>query len=398
VRLLVSLCLALLWLQTASFAQAPVRIDLGPSNDVAALYSFPNNCAEVCFIEQTLSQTVGKYLRASLDRDGFGATTIAVDESAGRISVWLGGDGAADYVKLLPAYLAAGSLGLQGARELLTALGPDGHKLWRYNWRFFLPHGIAMFRHRTVQLLHFPPDNVLMDVQDYLAAATTKRWAELLVKNGAAPNEVDRFQNIIDIVPIALPDKDACYLDPHPPRCATTRPTAERSGVYPHFDNYITALLNLWVPLPRQAGSRPLVAFGGPVRDWLKAVYHVDLPRPLVLGTVNLSGMKVPTLSANHPSYIWKLKDPNTQLGAAMKVMLQDHVAACWQVKMGMDATSDPQSTLSFCTQAWSGRDKEMCELVYTEVFHKTPDCANIGPDVIRSVSDAELGALPDND
>jgi hypothetical protein len=387
VRLLVSLSLAL-WPLKASFAQAPVTIDLGDSYEVAALYSFPTNCAEVCFLDRTLPQTVEKYLRDSLDRDGFDTTTVQVSESAGRISVRLAGAGAADYANVLPAYLAAGSLGLQGARELLTALGPDGQKLWRYNWRFFLPHGIAMTRHRTVQLLHFPPDNVLMDVQDYLAAATTKRWAELLVKNHAAPSE--RFQNIIDIAPIALPDKDACYLDPRPPKCATNFPTAQRSGVYPHFDNYITALLKLWLPLPGQAGSRPLVAFGGPVREWLKAVYDVDLRAPLVLGTVTVaSGMKAPTLSANHPSYIWNLKE----LGPAMKVMLQDHIAACWEVKMGMDVTASPQETLSSCTQTWSGRDKEMCELVYTEVFHKTPECETVGPDLIHSVSDVALEA-----
>jgi len=324
-------------------------------------------------------------------------------KNEGRISVRFDGRGADEYAKVLPKYLNAGSLAFKGANELLSAPGPDGDKLWRYNWRFFLPHGVAMVRHRTVQLLHFPPDNVLLDVQDYLSANTTKRWEELLKKNGASRDEIGRFQNIVDIAPIALPDKDSCYLDPRPPKCAATQPTTPRSGVYPHFDNYITALLNLWLPQPDQAASRPLIAFGAPVRNWLKAVYNVDL-QPLQLGEVTLlSGMKVPTLAANHPSFIWHVKDPNTpqdeQLSRAIAIMRQDLTAACWQVKMGMSPSAAPEPTLSLCRQTWSGRDKELCELSYMQVFDLSENeaqrkCGNLGPNVIRSLSDAELDTL----
>ncbi|MEH2592880.1 hypothetical protein [Bradyrhizobium sp. AZCC 1721] len=325
---------------------------------------------------------------------------LMCSESAGRISVRLNGAGAAEYAKALPEYLKAGALGLKGARELLDALGPDGRKLWRYNWRFFLPHGVAMVRHRTVQLLHFPPDSVLLDKQDYLAANTTKRWTELLIENNAASDDIGLFQNIIDIVPIALPDRESCFLDPRPPKCATADPTTPRSGVYPHFDDYVTALLNLWLPPSGQAGSRPMIAFGAPARNWLKAVHNVDLA-PLKLGVMTLaSGMKVQVLGANHPSAIWHVKDdPNRQLARAMFMMQQDLTAACWQVKMGMDATAGPEPTLSLCKQVWSGRDKDICELSYRQVFSKTTDeakclCTNVGPDMIRSVSGAELDVL----
>jgi len=397
-----SICLVL-WAATASFAQTPFTIDLGPVGEVATLYSYPN-CAEVCPAYRTLPQTIEHYLSHSLKRDGFDATTVDVSESAGRISVRLNGAGAAEYAKVLPEYLKAGTLGLKGARELLDALGPDGGRLWRYNWRFFLPHGVAIVRHRTVQLLHFPPDSVLLDKQDYLAANTTKRWTELLLENNASSSDIGLFQNIIDIVPIALPDRDSCYLDPRPPKCATANPTEPRSGVYPHFDNYVNALLNLWLPLSARAGSRPMIAFGVPARNWLKAVHNVDLA-PLKLGVATLaSGMKVQILAANHPSAIWHVKDdPNTpqnvQLARAMAMMQQDLTAACWQVKMGMDATAGPEPTLSLCRQAWSRRDKELCELSYRQVFNKTTDeakslCTNVGPDVIRSVSEAELDVL----
>ncbi len=145
--------------------------------------------------------------------------------------------------------------------------------MWRYNWRFFLPHGVAMTKHYTVQLLHFPPDTVLMVQQNYLAAATTERWAELLEENGAAKTDVERFQNIIDIAPIAAPHKDGEKL-------SGDKSCKKCKGVYPHFNDYIKALLELWLPLPAPGRSRPLVAFGGPVRDWLKSTYHVGLKVP----------------------------------------------------------------------------------------------------------------------
>jgi hypothetical protein len=400
-RFLFAICLAL-WSATASFAQAPVTIDLGPIEEVTTLYSYPN-CAEVCPVYRTLPETIKHYLSQSLKRDGFDTTTVDVSESAGRIGVRLTGPGAADYAKVLPEYLKAGTLGLKGARELLDALGPDGHRLWRYNWRFFLPHGVALVRHRTVQLLHFPPDSVLLDKQDYLAASTTKRWTQLLTENGAVSDDIGRFQNIIDIVPIALPDKDSCFLDPRPPNCATANPTAPRSGVYPHFDHYVNALLNLWLPQPGKADSRSMVAFGRPAWAWLKATHNVDFAL-LKLGVVSLaSGIKVQTLAANHPSFIWHVKDANEpqekQLASAMKIMQEDLVAACWQVKMGMDMTASPGSTLSHCNETWSGRDSRLCELSYVQVFDKTGEeakrlCMNVGPDVIRSVSDAELDTL----
>jgi hypothetical protein len=385
-RFLFGICLAL-WSAATSFAQTPVTIDLGYSKDLATLYSFPN-CGEVCQVDRTLPQTIEHYLDHSLKRDGFVATTVTVSESSGRISVVLNGAGAADYAKVLPQYLKAGTDGLKGARELLDARGDDGRRLWRYYWRFFLPHGVAMVRHRTVQLLHFPPDSVLMDTQDYLAAQTTRRWAELLQKNGAAKDDIGRFQNIIDLAPIAAPHKDGSLLD----------------GVYRHFDIYIKGLLDLWLPLPAQAGSRPLVVFGSPARGWVKAVYNVDLSKPLDLRTVILaSGMKVPALAANHPSRIWFANNEpeNKQLAVAMEIMEQDLVAACWQVKMGMDATAAPEPTLATCKQNWSGKDKELCELSYTQVFHKTEDvakclCTHIGPDLRRSLSDKYLDTLPE--
>jgi hypothetical protein len=420
-RFLVILCLGLLPAEVTS-AQESVTIDLGPTEEVKALYSYPNNCAEVCFSPEpgTLLDTIKKYLTDSLRRDGHATTEVRPFESDGRIGVRIVGDGATDYAKILPKYLEAGRLGLKGARELLKP-DPDNENriLWRFNWRFFLPHGVAMTQHHTVQLLHFPPDTVLLAEQDYLAASTTERWAELLKENGAPKDTVDRFQNIIDIAPIAAPHKDGEKLsgDKNCKNC---------KGVYPHFNDYIKALLELWLPLPAPGSSRPLVAFGGPARDWLNSAYNVTLKVPKFDVVTLGSGLKVNALGANHPSFIWAAvqyvkDDPFTPkdepLGVAMKIMRQDLVAACWQVKMISSAGSiDPKNILSECEKKWAynvteksdavlnaGPFVRVCELSYEQVFRKSENdakclCGNLGAgkiiDKALTVSEEEIEAL----
>jgi len=66
---------------------------------------------------------------------------------------------------------------------------------------------------------------------------------------------------------------------------------------------------------------------------------------------------------------------------------------------MGMSPASAPEPILSLWRQTWFGREKELCELSYTLVFGKSVteaehECANVGPGVIRSVSDAQLEML----
>lgn len=398
VRLLFSLCM-LISAATCSLAQEPPTIDLGPRDRVAELYSIPNNCGVVfCYNKETLAQTIEKYLRASLRRDGYANTTVKVSETKspatrGNIAVELSGDGAIAYAELLPKFLEAGEKAIEGTKKMDPVSVPDGvvdnckwlryrrdveiPRGWRYAWRFYLPLGIAMVNHPTVQLLHFPPDNVLMNLQDYLAASTTKRWAELLVLNGAPDAEVDRFQNIIDIAPISAPHADGCKF----------------KGSYHHFDEYIKALLKLWLPLRNEdvAVSRPMVSFGGPARDWLVRVFKVKLRKPHDLATISLDGpeLQVPTLATTHPSYIWNVKkraNRNWKCRKAgerlprgkrtficvMNFMRTDLISACWQVRMGKNPEANPEQTLKSCKETWEKADKqrEVCELSSKQVFY----------------------------
>lgn len=146
-----------------SFACAE-GVNLGTRERVAVLFSHPANCHSVCFLPQTLEEVVEKYLRSSLDRDGFTETKLKVVQEDGSVVVHLEGDGTSVYADRLPKFLAAGDKGHDGATQLLK------QKRWRYNWRFFLPLGLPIANHRSIQLLHFPPDYVLEEVQDYLLA------------------------------------------------------------------------------------------------------------------------------------------------------------------------------------------------------------------------------------
>lgn len=334
-----------------------VQIALGQVQDVARLFSYPNNFNEVGFLQQSLPETVETWIKSSLARDGFAASAkVSIQGTA--VVLDLDGPGEQAYAALLPVYLAAGQLGLNGCMAVNAA------KQWLYNWRFVLPNGLAMAQHVSVQLLHFPPDYVLERDQDYLQAHTTLRWADCLVENGANPAETARYQTIVDIAPIAAPSDAGALLQ----------------GFYDKFTPYIQALLKLW--LPRADGKiRPMVAFGSPVKQWLKATFNLDVK---VLGVAKLQvapGLVAPILGSNHPSFIYNaVKEPPAGPGGAtplvrgMRIMQQDLIAAGWQVRMAANPDADPDTTLSDLTAYWSdpARQGRICELTQQQAFDKT--------------------------
>lgn len=116
---------------------------LGAEPPIRHIYSYPNNSNEVGFLSQSLEQTIPppNPSRRPCAPDPFRRRRSRVRHGA-------------------PASLAAGAVALKASIALNTA------KKWLYNWRLVLPHGLAIVRHRSVQLLHFPPDCVLERDQD----------------------------------------------------------------------------------------------------------------------------------------------------------------------------------------------------------------------------------------
>lgn len=335
------------------------QIDLGSTERVSRLFAYPNNCSVVCYRDWTLEQTVQHYLDQSLARDGYDAAKVEVKRSGDNVYARFSGV-PADYGQPLSSLLAAGDLAYQGASKL----NADGK--WQYSWYFFLPLGMALDNRRSVELLHFPPDYSLTQAQDYLESKTTDRWADLLSLNGVPLDQTPAYQTIIDIAPIAAPASAGSSL----------------AGTYDYFKAYQTTMVaQLTASEDSKAPSLPMVAFGAPVRDWVKQQYGVSLG---VLGLGQIApaaGRTVAVLGSNHPSYIWYAADPENYAGdqqkadqVGLKVMGQDISAACWQANMGQNPAADAGATLSSCMQKWQVSDKlQTCELFYTSIRSLTP-------------------------
>jgi hypothetical protein len=315
---LAGLTLAALTLSAA--AHADVDLKLGSTERVTRLFAYPNNCNVICFRNWTLEQTVEHYLTQSVQRDGYSTAKVLVKTDNNQLYAEISGV-PHGYEKPLAALLDAGDLAYTGASKL----NADGK--WAYSWYLFLPLGMALENRKSIELLHFPPDYSLTQAQDYLRSATTDRWATLLTVNGIPAAQTPGYQTIIDIAPIAAPSSAGKDLE----------------GVYDYFKDYQTTMVKQ-LSQNASGAALPMVAFGAPVRNWIKQQYG---PTVNVLGLVSISpsdGVKVPVLGSNHPSYIWYAADPESYTGkdaqakadaAGLKVMGQDLSAACWQAAMG---------------------------------------------------------------
>ncbi|WP_458128465.1 hypothetical protein [Pseudomonas sp. Z2-11] len=342
---------------SAAAHAADIDVQLGSTERVTRLFAYPNNCNVICFRNWTLEQTVEHYLTQSVQRDGYGAAKVSVKRDNDIVYASISGV-PKSYGQPLAALLNAGDLAYNGATKL------NNDKKWAYNWYLFLPLGMALENRKSVELLHFPPDYSLTQAQDYLESATTDRWATLLTANGIAADQTPAYQTIIDIAPIAAPSNAGQALE----------------GVYDYFNDYQTTMVKQ-VSQNASGNALPMVAFGAPVRNWIKTQYG---PTVNVLGLATITpteGIKVPVLGSNHPSYIWYAADPESYDGdqakadaAGLKVMGQDLSAACWQAGMGSKPDTDPTQQLSQCTQTWQVTQKEKtCELFYTSIRKLTP-------------------------
>ena len=106
---------------------------------------------------------------------------------------------------------------------------------------------------------------------------------------------------IIDIAPIAAPSNAGKDLE----------------SVYGYFTDYQTRMVKELSVRP--SGSLPMVAFGAPVRSWIKQQYGQTVG---VLGLAQISpeaGKTVSVLGSNHPSYIWYAASPDTYDGDEQK-------------------------------------------------------------------------------
>jgi hypothetical protein len=248
------------------------------------------------------------------------------------------------YRDRIPAFMAAGHAGLAIYKSLEKEIEEQG----KGQIRFLLPAGLSMARTRSVQLLHFPPLETFV-YKDYLYSPTNRRWENLLGNNGLADAHLPELETIVDCVPLAAPGDDSAGI------------AAFNDKFVPYVKDMLRARLTI-------TGNRtqPVVAYGGPVRDFLKLAFPDQIPAPLdVLSLVELRlfddpAVVTPVLCANHPSmYLYYTDDTNPKDAEAKKnVMTQDLIAAGWQARMAYDPAATAASVLDEMKAHWTDNPK----------------------------------------
>lgn len=337
------------------------RLDMGTTERVTDLFSYPNCTGSQCpagVADQTLPQTVEHYLRQSLERSMLKHPRVAVKSRDGHVYAEYFFSGHAANAAVLRKFLDNGQLAYDATQKIMA----DGK--WQSGWTFFLPWGLDMVDNPTLELLHFPPDYSLTG-QDYLNAKTTERWGALLEYMGVPAEQVNAYQAIIDIAPIAADSNAGSQIT--------------NAGVYGYYMPYVEGMLNWWGVDYRSKKGKPMVAFGSPVRDWLKTYMNLTLAVDQV-GTATLtSGAQLPVMAANHPSLIFYAAyndDGSENFAGGMKVMRQDMISACWQAEMGQHPDSDAAKVGSACTTQWTNDTYDVCMELETTIYKKTVDQA----------------------
>ena len=334
-----------------------VNVPLGTTQSLTTLYSYPNGQTQ----SQSLEQTIEHYLNQRLSRDLIGQASVDVVLKDDNYNAIISGDSKTvdDYSLQLTTFLSNGEV----AASAVQALKKDG-KWDDKDWRFFLPLGLSIVNQRSVQLLHFPPDYSLPD-QDYLNSKTSQRWEQLLMLNNVTAADVTLFESILDVAPIAAPASAGSTL----------------SDTYSYFEPYVLKMLPLLLDLDEGASEAlPIVAYGGPVRDWVKSYYKLTdfgvntfTQIPITKTNDQLASstsVNAPILGANHPSYIWYAKDQGRDY--ALEVMKQDLISACWQASMGDNPKQAGQTVLDSCTTSWDAQPMVVCVNMEIQAFSKT--------------------------
>jgi hypothetical protein len=329
--------------------QAPaynVSITLGDTATLTTLFSYPN-----ADNGETLEQTIEHYLTQRVERDLITNGSVDVTVANDTYTATISGDSESvnDYQGQITTFLQNGTLAAKAVTELKAA------GKWNDDeWRMFLPLGLSIVNQRSVQLLHFPPDYSLPD-QDYLNSKTSQRWEKLLELNSVASEDVTLYESILDVAPIAAPASAGSSL----------------SDTYSYFEPYVLQQLPLLLDVDEGKSALPIVAYGGPVRSWVSEYYKLQDFGVNSYNTISITDSETaPILGANHPSYIWYAKEDGRD--AAMKVMQQDLVSACWQASMGANPGQHGDQVLQDCTTYWQGQPMTVCVNMEIQAYDKT--------------------------
>jgi hypothetical protein len=361
------------------------EIQLGPPERLRVLYSYPNNPNEPN--AQTLGQTIEHWFGLTLQRDGLkaGGATATVQGGGGYYTLVL--DGPPQVAKYFPVYGRRLPQFLENGwnafiEDVTRIRAGKAVKPWDptdNGWRFFLPHGAAMARQRSLQFFHYPPIRLLW-LQDYLCDPVPHRCEDLLLANGVKTrDEAQLYETIMDATPIGADDDQG------------------QLGTIPIDEFYVyqaaqtRLLLNVSDGQPQY--TIPIVVYGDqPKRVFSKLFLDgKPLQNNQVATAQIIPGKKTPVIGAKHPYAFYgqiqggkvgsgTVVPENCAAGAAQ--MVQDLIVARWQVLMAQDPSQDAEKVLSACTQYWQHPDQKhaVCALVRYQGSLFYPDPSNPDP------------------
>ena len=279
------------------------------------------------------------------------------------------------YTKCVPQFLENSLLAVADVGTIL-ATNPSLWDPQKNGWRLMFPMGLPLVNQRSAQLFHFPPTNLLDPSRDYLDDAVPTRWAELLQANGMTNmSDVVLMERLIDCAPIAAGDDQGTYIS------QVLTPTD-------YFRDYQLAQFALMLPpsAVNPTYTIPLVVCGAPPRAVFGSLFNVTLGVNRAMGVTIVPGTTTPVLGANHPYYFYAQAQGFDTVGdgtmiaancpTAQAIMVQDLIAARWQIAMANDPSQNPQAVLAECTAYWNSpaQAPTICAMVQHEgtLFYPT--------------------------
>lgn len=364
-----------------------VKITLGEEDRLSKLYSHPNSPNDGL----TLTDTIEHWFNQTLERDGFatqGAKAKVVSENSLYYLVIEGPDGIDGYQTCLPEFLNHGWEAYTVMENIKSLEGtwPDGlsvptlNRVWdpqqTKQWRFFLPHGMAMLRQNALNFFHYPPIRLLDTMRDYLNDPVPVRLIEMMKANGVQSDEQAwLLSTVMDGAPIAAPDDQGTqYIQGLPP-----------VHLIPidHFHAYQKAMVKLLLRSPQKCDTLtfPIVVYGSPARSSFEALYPgVKLSTSRVSSVEIIPGKTTAVLASGHPYRFYAQAQVDEVSGSevgsggivagkfneAFETMKKDLAVIRWQCRLAEDPTQKPQAVFEEAVAYWAQDEQKaaLCRLV----------------------------------
>jgi hypothetical protein len=370
---------------------ATVDIPLGTTEFLTNVYSYPNDPTS----KETLPATILHWFNQTLERDGFAAecaTANVTVDGDNHTLVIEGPDEVQGYATRLPQFLQNGADALKIIEGLKTEPKewpkgleiPTEDKLWdpqnTGQWRFFMPHGMAMINQTSLNFFHYPPARLLDQMRDYLKDPVPDRLIQMLKINGdLTEQEAWLYSTVMDCAPIAAPDNQGTQgIGEY------GKPGYQSVHLMPidRFHDYQRAQVQLLLSESPQDKNFtiPIVVFGSPATNTFNILYKEQLGgdklwnKKAMVADGIIEGKKTAVIASGHPYRFYPAAQGTVGSGElsgkdcerAVRTMKDDLAVVAWQIAMSKDPTRDPVEAFKVGHDHWQAPEQAatVCQLV----------------------------------